>query len=216
MTNELDWGDLERRPDGIRTTPEGHLWIAVILRAVNDARQAEPDNDALTWLFSDRAKPRDFVWLCDVLDMSVEQIRNSVRDHIQPATGRVAMAQLLRSMFSRVPAPFTCYQAQQHLKSMWFPKLVQHAIAKALRIGVLAHDPEGRDYYRVTVQTKELKCHSTRNKTESVTSAENPEGCQTTTPVAQKLGRRSTQKTSDPTPLPTPPSTHNPENSTSS
>jgi hypothetical protein len=216
MNSELDWGDLERRPDGIRTTPEGHLWIAVILRAVNDSRQAEPDNDALTWLFSDRAKPLDFVWLCDVLDMSVEQIRNSVRNHIQPTTGRVAMTQLLRSMFARIPAPFTCYQAQQHLQKMWFPKLVQHAIAKALRIGVLAHDPEGRDYYRVTVQTKEPKCHSTHAKTGFATSAASPEGCHTTTPVAQKLGKHSTQKTSVPTPPLPPTSTTGQGSSTSS
>jgi hypothetical protein len=197
MTNP-DWGDLERRPDTMRSTAEGHLWTAVILRAVTDARQPVPCNDALTWLFSDSARPLDFVWLCDVLDLPVETIRNSVRGHVSSGLDKEDMADLLRSMFSRVPAPFTVYQAQQHLKKLWFPTLVKHAIAKALRIGVLARDPEGHDYFRVTTKPK---CKPlTHKKIASVTSVESPAQDPTTTASAQKLGKCSTPKTSGRTP----------------
>jgi hypothetical protein len=194
--SELDWGDLARRPKAIQSTAEGHLLTAIILRAVTDARQPVPDNDALTWLFSDRALPLDVVWVCDVLDMSIEKIRNCVRESLQAIPDRAHQNKMFRSMFSRVPAPFTLDQAQQTLKPFWPPGLVKDFFTVAIGMGVLSEEPEERNYYAITPLPKEEKwTRSTHKKTESARSAGSPEGAPATTPSAQKLGKQSTPMT---------------------
>jgi len=151
----VDWGDLERKPVTLRATNEGHMWVAVILQAVKDARAAEPDPGALAWLFSDQCRVMDFLWLCDMLDLPAEKIRNSVREALQPSNDPAKMPGLLRGMFSSIRTPFTTASAQKHLQNVWTADQVRRAVTKGVRLGVLKS--AGRGQYARAPRPKPVK-----------------------------------------------------------
>lgn len=133
----LDWAEMRNEAGRIATTPEGHLWIAVLLSAVNDARRATPDPEAIAWIFSDTPRPLGFLWLCDMLDQPPHKIRDAVRASITPERDDADMDRLLKSMFRPVPTPFTLEIAQTTLRKLWHPRQVHRAINKAVKLGVL-------------------------------------------------------------------------------
>jgi len=136
----LDWAEINNEAGRIATTPEGHLWIAVLLNAVNDARRAAPDQEAIAWIFSDSYRPLGFLWLCDMLDQPPHKIRDAVRASITPERDDGDMDRLLKSIFRPVPAPFTLDAAQAALRKVWHPRQVHRAINKAVKLGILIRE----------------------------------------------------------------------------
>lgn len=71
--------------------PYRNLWASVMAQALNDLRDHSPaiQGWARAWLYDDSANARSFVWICNLLGLNPEAVRERVEaGKVMPVGGR--------------------------------------------------------------------------------------------------------------------------------
>ena len=124
-------------PPMVRQTPEGSLWISVLVQAANDASGTSVvDREAaIAWLNSPRTDPGSALWVCDLLDLDIDTVLNRVTEarRQRPVQDRLAeLVAFLPTTFMRRDVP--------SLLPGYNKSAAHQAVAAAVRRGLLTRN----------------------------------------------------------------------------